>query len=72
VKAWKSPMLVIHGALDYRVPYSQGLATFTALQRRGVESRFVYFPDENHWILKPANSQQWHAEVLGWLNQHLK
>ncbi len=72
VMAWKSPMLVIHGALDYRVPYSQGLATFTALQRRGIESRFLFFPDENHWILKPANSLQWHDEVLGWLHQHLK
>ena len=72
VLAWKTPMLVIHGALDYRVPYSQGLATFTALQRRGIESRFLYFPDENHWISKPANSLQWHAEVLGWLDQHVK
>jgi dipeptidyl aminopeptidase/acylaminoacyl peptidase len=72
VKAWKSPMLVVHGALDYRVPYAQGLATFTALQRRGIESRFVYFPDENHWIQKPANSQQWHEEVLGWLDRHLR
>ncbi len=72
VKAWKTPMLVIHGALDYRVPDTQGLATFTALQRRGVESRFLYFPDENHWILKPANSLQWHAEVLAWLDRHLK
>jgi dipeptidyl aminopeptidase/acylaminoacyl peptidase len=72
VTRWKTPMLVIHGALDYRVPYSQGLATFTALQRRGIESRFLYFPDENHWILKPGNSLQWHAEVLGWLDAHLK
>jgi dipeptidyl aminopeptidase/acylaminoacyl peptidase len=72
VKAWKSPMLVIHGALDFRVPYSQGLATFTALQRRGIESRFLYFPDENHWITKPANSLQWHEEVLGWLDRHLR
>jgi dipeptidyl aminopeptidase/acylaminoacyl peptidase len=72
VKAWKTPMLVIHGALDFRVPDSQGLATFTALQRRGVESRFLYFPDENHWILKPANSLQWHEEVLGWLDRFLK
>ncbi len=71
VAAWKTPMLVIHGALDFRVPYSQGLATFTALQRRGIESRFLYFPDENHWILKPANSQQWHDEVLRWLDAHL-
>ncbi|MBM4213378.1 MAG: hypothetical protein FJ179_06645, partial [Gammaproteobacteria bacterium] len=58
--------------LDYRVPYSQGLATFTALQRQGVESRLVFFPDENHWILKPANNLQWHEEVLGWLQKHLK
>jgi dipeptidyl aminopeptidase/acylaminoacyl peptidase len=71
VKAWKTPMLVIHGALDYRVPYSQGLATFTALQRRGIESRLLFFPDENHWILKPANSLQWHEEVLRWLDRHL-
>jgi acylaminoacyl-peptidase len=54
------------------VPYSQGLATFTALQRQGVESRLLFFPDENHWILKPANSLLWHAEVIGWLDGHLK
>jgi dipeptidyl aminopeptidase/acylaminoacyl peptidase len=71
VERWNTPMLVIHGERDYRVPYAQGIATFTALQRRGVESRFLYFPDENHWILKPANSLQWHAEVLGWLDRHL-
>jgi dipeptidyl aminopeptidase/acylaminoacyl peptidase len=72
VKAWKTPMLVIHGALDYRVPYAQGLATFTALQRRGIESRFLFFPDENHWVLKPANSLQWHGEVIAWLDRYLK
>ena len=72
VTNWQTPMLVIHGALDYRVPYTQGLATFTALQRRGIESRFVFFPDENHWILKPANSLQWHEEVLGWLKRYLQ
>jgi dipeptidyl aminopeptidase/acylaminoacyl peptidase len=71
VEVWKTPMLVIHGALDYRVPYAQGLATFTALQRRGIESRFLFFPDENHWILKPANSLQWHSEVLAWLDRYL-
>ncbi len=70
VTAWKTPMLVIHGALDFRVPYTQGISTFTALQRQRIESRFVFFPDENHWILKPANSQQWHAEVLGGLDGH--
>ncbi|MFM8844342.1 MAG: prolyl oligopeptidase family serine peptidase [Gammaproteobacteria bacterium] len=72
VSNWHTPLLVTHGALDYRVPYSQGLATFTALQRQGVESRLVFFPDENHWILKPANNVQWHEEVLGWLQKHLK
>ena len=72
VSRWRSPMLVIHGEKDFRVPYSQGLATFTALQRLGIDSRFVVFPDENHWILKPANSLQWHAEVLGWLGQYLQ
>jgi len=65
-------MLVIHGGLDFRVPLSQGLATFTALQRRGIESRLLYFPDENHWVLKPANSIQWYDTVLAWLDRHLK
>ena len=69
---WKTPMLVIHGQKDFRVPYAQGIMTFTTLQRRGIDSRFVVFPDENHWILKPANSLQWHREVLGWLDRHLK
>ncbi|MFO7277614.1 MAG: S9 family peptidase [Pseudomonadota bacterium] len=72
VAKWRTPMLVIHGALDFRVPYSQGLATFTALQRRGIPSRFLFFPDENHWVLKPKNSLQWHAVVLEWLERHLK
>jgi len=72
VGEWRTPMLVIHGAKDYRVPDAQGIATFTALQRRGIESRFLYFPDENHWVLKPANSLQWHAEVLDWLDRYLK
>jgi dipeptidyl aminopeptidase/acylaminoacyl peptidase len=71
VARWRTPMLVIHGALDYRVPYTQGLATFTALQRLGIESRLLYFPDENHWILKPANSLQWHQAVFEWLDRHL-
>jgi dipeptidyl aminopeptidase/acylaminoacyl peptidase len=69
VTEWKTPMLVIHGQRDYRVPYSQGMATFTALQRRGIPSRLVIYPDENHWILKPANSVQWHTEVKAWLDQ---
>jgi dipeptidyl aminopeptidase/acylaminoacyl peptidase len=72
VTAWRTPMLVIHGGLDYRVPLTQGLGVFTALQRRGIESRFLYFPDENHWVLKPDNSIQWYDTVIGWLDQHLK
>ncbi len=72
VGKWKTPMLVIHGALDYRVPETQGMATFNALQRLGVPSRLLYFPDENHWVLKPANSILWHETVLAWLNQWTK
>ncbi len=72
VKNWKTPMLVVHGSLDYRVPLEQGLATFTALQRQGVESRFLHFPDENHWVMAPANSIQWHEQVTAWLDAHLK
>ncbi|MEP0774769.1 MAG: S9 family peptidase [Acidobacteriota bacterium] len=72
VKNWKTPMLVIHGVKDYRVVYTQGLSTFTALQRRGIPSKLLIFPDENHWVLKPANSIQWHETVLGWLDQWLK
>jgi len=71
VDRWQTPMLVIHGELDYRVPVTQGIATFTALQRRGIESRFLYFPDENHWVLKPNNSLQWHDEVNTWLHHFL-
>lgn len=69
VAQWSKPMLVIHGLRDYRVPYAQGLSTFTALQRRGIPSRLVIFPDENHWVLKPDNSIRWHHEVHRWLDQ---
>jgi dipeptidyl aminopeptidase/acylaminoacyl peptidase len=69
VKNWKTPMLVIHGALDYRVVDTQGLSTFNALQRRGIPSKLLYFPDENHWVVQPANSILWHETVLAWLNQ---
>ncbi len=69
VSQWKTPTLVIHGALDYRVPDSQGLSVFTALQRQGVPSELLYFPNENHWVLKPADSIQWYDTVLAWLNR---
>ncbi len=71
VDQWQTPMLVIHGQLDYRVPVTQGIAAFTALQRRGIPSKFLYFPDENHWVLKPQNSVQWHNEVNQWLHHYL-
>jgi dipeptidyl aminopeptidase/acylaminoacyl peptidase len=71
VKNWKTPTLIIHGAKDYRVVYSQGLAAFTALQRKGIPSKFLFFPDENHWVLKPQNSLQWHEAVIGWLDEWL-
>jgi len=72
VKGFKTPTLVIHGELDYRVPLEQGLGMFTALQRRGVPSRLLTFPDENHWVLKPANSVRWYQEVVGWLDRWTK
>lgn len=72
VGKWKTPMLVIHGSLDYRIPDTQGIGAFTALQRRGVPSKLVIFPDENHWVLQPANSEMWHEEVLGWLDTWLR
>ncbi len=72
VKNWKTPMLIVHSALDFRVVETQGLSSFTALQRRGIPSKLLYFPDENHWILKPHNSILWHETVIGWLDKWLK
>jgi dipeptidyl aminopeptidase/acylaminoacyl peptidase len=72
VDNWKTPMLVVQGALDYRIPEAQGLATFNALQRRGIPSRLLVFPDENHWVLKAGNSIFWHETVLDWLGRWTK
>ncbi|MEY3633641.1 MAG: hypothetical protein RLZZ61_51 [Pseudomonadota bacterium] len=72
VSKWKTPTLVIHGEKDYRIPYSQSLAAFTALQQQGVESKLLVFPDENHWVLKPKNSIQWHRTVFDWVGKYLK
>ncbi|MEN6559521.1 MAG: S9 family peptidase [Acidobacteriota bacterium] len=72
IKNWKTPMLVVHGGQDFRIVDAQGIGTFNVLQRRGVPSRLLYFPDENHWVLKPANSILWHDTVLGWLDRWLK
>ncbi|RYZ73090.1 MAG: S9 family peptidase [Lysobacteraceae bacterium] len=71
VAKWRVPMLVVQGEKDYRVPVDQGLSTFSALQRKGIESKLLYFPDENHWVLKPQNSVLWHDTVNAWLEQHL-
>ena len=68
--AFNTPTLVIHGALDYRVPDAQGLAYYNTLQRLGVPARLVWFPDENHWVLKARNSQLWYREYLAWLALH--
>ncbi|MBN8482346.1 MAG: S9 family peptidase [Xanthomonadales bacterium] len=65
-----TPTLVIHGAQDFRVPVNQGIELFNALQNRGVESRLIHFPDENHWVLKPANSLYWYGEVRRWIDRH--
>ncbi len=72
VGKWKTPMLVIHGGNDHRVPLEQGLGAFTALQSRGIPSQFLYFPNENHWVLKPQNSAQWHETVEAWLKRWTK
>ncbi|RYP23102.1 hypothetical protein DL765_001357 [Monosporascus sp. GIB2] len=70
VGSWATPQLVVHSELDYRLPVSEGLAAFNALQTRRVPSRLLLFPDENHWVLKPENSLVWHREVLGWINKY--
>jgi dipeptidyl aminopeptidase/acylaminoacyl peptidase len=67
--AWKTPMLVIQGGKDYRVPDTEGLGVFTVLQRRNIPGRLLYFPDENHWVVKPQDSILWHHTVLDWLDQ---
>lgn len=69
VANFSTPELVIHGARDFRVVDTQGFGTFNALQRLGVPSRLLYYPDENHWVLKPQNSIQWHHVVLDWIDQ---
>jgi dipeptidyl aminopeptidase/acylaminoacyl peptidase len=66
----RTPTLVIHGALDYRVPDAQGLAYYNTLKAQGVDARLLWYPDENHWILKPRNSRQWYSEFFSWLDKH--
>jgi dipeptidyl aminopeptidase/acylaminoacyl peptidase len=72
VQSFKTPILIITNTLDYRVPETEGLQMFTAVQRMGVESKLVDFPDEGHWVGKPANSAFWYNTVIGWLDKYLK
>ncbi|KAL6712058.1 hypothetical protein ACN47E_003101 [Coniothyrium glycines] len=68
---WETPHLIIHSSLDYRLLIGEGLAAFNVLQTRGVDSQFLTFPDENHWVLKPENSLLWHKTVIDWINGHV-
>lgn len=72
VRNFKTPLLITHGELDFRVPYGEGFQLFTALQKMGVESKLLFFPDEGHWILKPQNSRLWYNTVISWFDAHLK
>ncbi|HHE55424.1 MAG TPA: S9 family peptidase [Caldithrix abyssi] len=72
VKRFNTPMLIVHGEHDYRVPYTQGLQIFTALQRQGIESRLLFFPDEDHFVTKPQNARLWWETVHGWFKRFLK
>jgi dipeptidyl aminopeptidase/acylaminoacyl peptidase len=71
VDRWRTPMLVVHGGLDFRIPITQGLGAFTALQRRGIPSELLTFPEEDHWVVKPADSLLWHQTVLAWMARWL-
>ncbi|MBT8462821.1 MAG: S9 family peptidase, partial [Gemmatimonadetes bacterium] len=72
VKNWDTPLLVIHGEKDFRVPVGEGMQAFTAAQLQGLESRFLYFPQEGHWILSPQNGILWHRVFFDWLGRHLQ
>ncbi|QNL21623.1 S9 family peptidase [Hyphobacterium sp. CCMP332] len=72
VENWNTPIMVIHGALDFRVPLNQGMEAFQVAQLKGIPSKFLYFPDEGHWVLKPQNGLVWHREFFSWLDKWLK
>lgn len=72
VTNWHTPLMVIHGGMDYRVPVDEGMAAYNAAQMMGVPSRLLIFPDENHWILKPQNALMWHREYFRWLDSWCK
>ena len=66
---WCTPQLIIHGGKDYRLPETEGIGVFNALQRRGVPSKLVYFPKENHWVMNAYNSMRWHEEIFSWMEE---
>jgi dipeptidyl aminopeptidase/acylaminoacyl peptidase len=72
VQNWKTPILIVHGQKDYRLDLSEGMQAFTAAQLKGIPSKFLYFPDEGHWVLKPQNSELWYKTVLGWIGEWTK
>lgn len=72
VQNWDTPILVIHGEHDYRIPYTQGMAAFNAAQLRGVPSKLLFFPSETHWVLSPQNGILWQREFKAWLDHWLK
>jgi dipeptidyl aminopeptidase/acylaminoacyl peptidase len=71
-KAFHTPTLVVHGQQDFRVDVSEGFQLFTALQRQGVPSKMLYFPDEGHWVMRPANAAVWYNTVLDWIDTYTK
>jgi len=72
VDKWDTPILVVHGGLDFRIPYTQGMAAFNAAQLKGIPSEFLYFPQENHWVLSPQNGILWQRRFFNWLDTYLK
>ena len=72
VQNWDTPIMVIHGGKDFRVPENQGMEAFQAAQIKGIPSKFVYFPNEGHWVLSPQNGLIWHDQFFGWLDQWLQ
>jgi dienelactone hydrolase len=71
VDKWNAPILIIQGGMDFRVPIGQSQEAFQAAQLRGIKSRFLYFPEENHWVLNPQNAQVWQKEFYKWLKETL-
>ena len=71
INNWDTPILIIHGGKDYRVPEEQGFQAFTAAQLKGIKSELLYFPDENHWVLQPQNGLLWQRTFFKWLKETL-